>query len=254
MGNVPMLPDELKGVVWEKDKYRKSAPRKWTKQEEAWIKKLQKDGYKLNEIAESVGRTPTSVSLKLKRISKKTEKYNDKHRDRKYKVNEQFLELIKPKSVLDAYCGTGKFYNGRVKNVITNDIDNTIEADYNLEAFKLLCLMNYEGKKFDVVDLDAFGSAYDSFDLSMKIAKKGLIITFGEYGHKRWKRLDFLRRTYGIESLEDITVDNMIAEVQRIAAKNKKVAKVEFIGNYKHIFRVWFSLEELILTEQWDKK
>ena len=58
--------------------------------------------------------------------------------------------------------------------------------------------MNWHNYRFDLIDIDPFGSAYDCFDLSIKIAEKGLIITYGEMGHIRWKRLDYVNRIYNI--------------------------------------------------------
>ena len=72
-----------------------------------------------------------------------------------------------------------------------------------MDALKLLCREYIGGKRYDLVDLDPFGSAYDCFDLACKIAKKGLCITLGEMGHKRWRRFDFIRTHYDIDCEED---------------------------------------------------
>ena len=67
--------------------------------------------------------------------------------------------------------------------------------------------------KFDLIDLDPFGSAYDCFDLAIKMAKKGLCITLGELGHKRWKRLDFVSSHYGIDNIDNLTLSNFPAPI-----------------------------------------
>ena len=98
-------------------------------------------------------------------------------------------------------------------------------------------------KEYDIIDLDPFGSAYDCFDLAIKMAKKGLIITFGELGHKRFKRLDFVRRYYGIETLEDFTTDNLIKHIIKIGERNKKILKPIYVKEWRNISRVYFRIE-----------
>jgi hypothetical protein len=115
-----------------------------------------------------------------------------------------------------------------------------------------VCKLYYEGAKFDLIDIDPFGSAYDCFDLCVKMAKKGLIITLGEIGHKRWKRLDFVRSHYGIEKLEDFTSNRIVDEIIKIGARNKKKLIPIFLNDYRNISRVYFKIETLKITEQWE--
>ena len=123
---------------------------------------------------------------------------------------------------------------------------------YHLDALKLLCKLYCEGKTFDLIDLDPFGSAYDCFDLAIKMAKKGLVITLGELGHKRWKRLDYVERYYGITNLEDFTIDNLINHIQQLGMKNKKRLVVYEKKEWKNIGRVYFKIEPYKITKQWD--
>jgi hypothetical protein len=114
--------------------------------------------------------------------------------------------------------------------------------------------MKLQGKKFDIVDLDPYGSAYDQIDLALKLAKKGLVISFGEWGHKRWKRFDFVKPRYGIEQDYDFANGHkFIQEVQRIALCNKKDAVPVIQMQYSNFFRVYFVLSEKKITEQWQK-
>lgn len=250
---VPMLPKIYEGKAKAKGEYTLSTPREWTKEEVEWIKDLRAKGYTLAEIAKSVGRTDVSIQIKLKRLGKKNERYNEKHRAEKYELNQKFLETIKPNTVLDLYCGTAKWWSNNTQ-AVTNDYDKSIKADYNEDAERLIHKLYYEGCRFDVVDLDPFGSAYDCFDLAVKMADKGLIITFGEMGHKRFKRLDYVGRHYGIEKIEDFTIENLISEVKRIGARNKKLLTPILVGEWNRISRVYFTVEQFKVTEQWDKK
>ena len=121
-----------------------------------------------------------------------------------------------------------------------------------MDSLKLLCQLYSEDKKFDFIDLDPYGSASDCFDLAIKMANKGIAITFGEIGHKRFKRLDYVRRHYDIHTLDEFTTDNLIKYVQKIGVKNKKNLVVYRKCEWNGISRVWFLMEGLKITEQWD--
>ena len=102
-----------------------------------------------------------------------------------------------------------------------------------------------------MIDLDPFGSAYDCFDLAVKMAKKGLIITLGELGHKRWKRLDFVRTHYGIKTLDAFTIENLIQHIQAIGERNKKRLIVWQYREWQNTGRVYFTIDRLKVTDQW---
>ena len=237
------MPAEYKGETTTKTDYTLTAPRKWTEQELDWVKMLLEKGYTAKEIAESIDRSHTSVAIKIKRLSKKENTYNAKHVIEKYEINEAYLEELKPVTVLDLYTGEKNFYKDY--EVTTNDIKETITADYHKDAFKLICELYAKGCKYDLIDLDPFGSAYDSFDLAIKMATKGLCITLGELGHKRWKRLDYVSRYYDIEKLEDFTIENLIKFIQKIGLRNKKRLIVYKYKEWQNIGRVWFKIEPI---------
>lgn len=250
--DVPIMPKEYMGKYLTKSRYLKTTPRQWTNEEIQWCLELEKQGFTYKEIAQSVNRDEISVSIKMKRLKKKDGRYNSSHIEEKYRINNEFIDFIKPKSILDVYCGPNKIYVGKADIVITNDIDKSIEADYHLDALKLLCLMYYNGKTFDFIDLDPYGSASDCFDLAIKMANKGIAITLGEMGHKRFKRLDYVRRHYGINTLEEFTTDNLIAFIQKIGLKNKKQLNVYKKCEWDSVSRVWFTITPIKITEQWE--
>ena len=64
-----------------------------------------------------------------------------------------------------------------------------------MDALKFCCYEYYCGNQYDLIDIDPFGSVYDCLQFAIKMAKKGIIVTYGEYGHKRWKRYDTVRPT-----------------------------------------------------------
>lgn len=250
--DIPVMPKEYKGKTNVGGGYTDTNPRIWTDKELEWVKDLHSKGYSVREIAYSTGRTLTSVSIKLKRLSKKENLYNINHIDEKYAINKKFLEEINPKNVLDVFCGENKFYKDY--NCITNDINKNIDCDYHLDALKLCCKLYIEENKFDLIDLDPYGSAYDCFDLAIKMAKKGLAITLGELGHKRWKRLDYVSRYYNINNFEDFTIENLIKHIQQIGLRNKKQLIVYDYKEWQNIGRVWFKIEPYKITNQWDCK
>lgn len=252
---IPIMPNEFKGEELTKTEYIKNTPRKWTKEEIEWCLKLKEQGYTNKEIAISVGREDVSVSIKLKRLTKKNDTYNKKHILDKYNVNELYYQDLKPKTILDVYCGQKSYWrNSSEAQVTTNDKDIKIEADYHMDALKFLCQQYIGNNKYDLIDLDPFGSAYECLDLAIKMAKKGLIVTLGEMGHKRFKRLDYVKRMYGIESLEDFTSEMIVKEIQKIGLKNKKLLHVHTLKDWQGISRVWFTIEECKITEQWKKE
>lgn len=249
---IPKMPEEYKGEIKTNCGYTKSNPRKWNEKEIEWLNKMISDGFSINEIAESMDRTTVSVEIKRKRLAKKDNTYNKKHIIEKYEINEEFIKNNNFKSVLDLYCGEKSFYSGRELNITTNDINNEIQADYHMDAFKLICKLYSENKKYDFIDLDPFGSAYDCFDIAIKMAKKGIAITLGELGHKRWKRLDFVRSHYDIENIDNFTIENIIKYIQKIGYRNKKQLIVYDYKEWQNIGRIWFTIEPLKITEQWE--
>ena len=171
--NIPTMPKKFIGCMQAGSVYVKTAPRKWTNNEIEWILNMRKDGYSMDDIAISTGRSKISVSLKLKRLGKKHNTYNKSHVDEKYEINRMYANLVKPTNILDLYCGECSFWSnsGLCRKVITNDYNNTFDADYHEKAELLIHRLYYEGKKYDVIDLDPFGSAYECFDLAIKMAK-----------------------------------------------------------------------------------
>lgn len=246
----PVMPEAYRGKMLTQGEYTLTAPREWTDSEIEWLKQLRMEGYSLEEIAESMGRSAVSIAVKLKRMGKTNNTYNGQHVAEKYAINKAFLKHLKPKDALDVYCGVKSFYKGKVE-CVTNDKNQAIPAHFHMDALKLLCKLYADNKKFDLVDLDPFGSAYDCLDLAVKLAKRGLIVTLGELGHKRFNRLDYVSTHYGIESFSDFNITNMIQHIQKIGRRNKKSLIVYEQREWRNIGRVWFTIEPLKITSQW---
>jgi N2,N2-dimethylguanosine tRNA methyltransferase len=248
------MPKEFEGKKIKKS-LTKTTPRKWTLNEYKFMNDLKKKGFTISEIAERLDRSKDSVSLKLKRLSKKEYRYNPKHIHEKYSLNDRFMKIIGAKSVLDVYAGQKSYYENYTNiDLISNDVNKESKTTYHMDSLDLMCTMYLQRKKFDLIDLDPFGSASECLDLAMKMVKKGFVVTFGELGHTRWKRLDYVRRHYGIDNLKDFTVEKLIEHICKIGAKHKLELIPIFIGNWDRISRVYFMVKKMKITEQWDKK
>lgn len=245
-----IMPESYKGKYLKNGGLTINQPRKWTEKEIEWVMMLKEKGFNTKQIAECIDRDVTQVSIKIKRLGKTNKTYNDPHREEKYKTNQDFLELINPKSCLDVFSGEQSFWMYKAGYVISNDKNCGVvlkDNHFKMDAFEFLCYMWINKKKYykeyDIIDLDPFGSAYDCFDLAIKMAKKGLIITLGELGHKRFKRLDFVRRYYGIETLEDFTTHNIVKHIIKIGERNKKSLIPIYVKEWRNISRVYFRIE-----------
>lgn len=221
---------------------------RWTPKEEEWCWFLYETyGYTYKQIAYSVDRPYNSVSIKMKRLKKKKYKYNEKHIKDKYECNFKYLELMKPKihSVLDVFCGYNKYYrSSNIVNVTDNDINKGIQATYNMDATELLNQMVLNNKQFDLVDLDSFGATITFLNQALQIARYGLIMTLGELGHRRWKRLDFISKHYKtIHNVEDISVENFVREIIGLAEEQNITLVPLIMRDYGNIGRVWFEIK-----------
>lgn len=246
-----VMPESFYGPLKSGSDFVKSVPREWTADEVEWILQKVDEGFSVKEIAEAVGRTHISVQVKLKRLTKSDDSYNVKHRELKYAANNLFVESLQPKSVLDLFAGNSFYKSFPGIRVVDNDIDEKFDTEFHDDALKLLCRLYADGSKFDVIDIDPYGSAYDCFDLVLKMAKKGVVVSFGEWGHKRWKRYDFVRPRYGVSNADEFVVDAFVSEFQRVARVNHKEATVFDVLQYGNFLRVYFVLDKFKTVEQW---
>lgn len=240
------MPDEYKGFDMKERGQDISQPRWWTEQEEKWVMDMHQKGYSFEEIARGSDRTIASVRMKIKRYEKANDLYNVKHADTKKEINEAFLKHIRARTICDVYAGMVSTY-GKPYIVVSNDINKKAQTDYNMDALMFLCKMYSENRKFDYIDLDPFGSAYDCFDLAIKMAKKGIAITFGELGNKRWGYIDFVKRRYNIDNIDDFNAEMMLKYVKMIANRNKKELNVYKIANWRNIARIWCKIKPIKL-------
>jgi len=193
-------------------------------------------------------------------LMKSTYSYNLKHVDSKYSDNDEFVEFINPKSILDLFAGTC-YYEKYKKNgieVVQNDIngkDNDMlksyNFDYTIDADKLLGKFIYENKKFDIVDIDPFSSPIIYVQNAIKIAKKGIIVTFGDFSMLKLPKMNklslkmYINRVYGVRSITDLSIEKAIRLVQQIGGICKKRLEVFKISKNSNHYRVYFKISNL---------
>lgn len=237
----------------------KGENRKWSDEELEWCKELYENGYSYSEIAISIRRTKDSVQSKMNEMLKMTNAYNSQHIEEKFRVNVEFADSVinshsgsnRHFKILDLYCGYNGFWNQYAESkkniridVTTNDKNPEIKADYNEDAERLIHKLYYEKNMYDIVDIDPFGSPYECLELGVKMAKRGLCVTFGDLKLKQWGCLDFMRDRYGIETKDEMNVDSLIAYVKKVGRRNGKTLEVFHQSVWNKLARVWFRVKE----------
>lgn len=219
----------------------KSEPKYWTENEISLMLARKKEGVSFDIIGRELFRTSYSCNRKYYKLMKKQDKYNEKHRDKKYDYNHSFLNKLEVNTLLDVFSGGVSWWKKNTKlSVIDND--NTISgADFKLDAFDFL--YQHRNKRFDVVDLDPFGSAYDCFDFALQIAEKGLIVTFGEIVGRRFNRQDFVEHRYGISYIEDFNTTNLSKYLENRALIYRKKLTPMIVAEMTNISRVYYKIE-----------
>lgn len=206
------------------------------------------------DIGLAVNRSVDSVKAIQRKIRIENNTYNKAHVADKYFRNHVFVDYIKPKSVLDLYCGTASFYKNRtsIEEVVTNDKNENIEADYHDDALRIAAYLYSQHKTFDLVDLDPFTSPYECIDLAIQLARKGLVISFGELTAKRFGKLPpVYKLKYGIETKEELSLAMLIDYVKdRGEIYGKKLEPFysrTWQGNFS---RVWFKVDSIANIKQ----
>lgn len=241
------LPEEYKGetsdtiYIYGRKPYKS---RKWTEDEEDWMLD-KKDFYTINELSHLMDRSTDSISQRLKKIAKENGTYNEPNKWLKEYLNHQFVIEYDIKTVLDLYAGDC-FYKKEFKDklkVTSNDLDFYNKNDHMMDAYYCIKMLFESGKKYDLVDLDPFGSAYGCFDMAIKMANKGLIITFGEMGHIRFRRLDFVGKRYHIKNMSEFTLEKLTDHIIKLGELNGKKITPIHIKKWGHIGRVYFKID-----------
>ncbi len=226
--------------------------RSWTKEETDYLLYHKKKGATHKQLIETLGRTNHSINCKLKTFKKTAIGKNQPNIIDKYETNKLFIDLIQPNSVLDTHAGKKSYYKTLdIKNVVSNDKLHGKYNNYNLDSLKLLKMLT---QNFDIVDVDPFGQVFDFIDPALKLAKKGLILTYGEFGSKPFHKKGIMGprpatkrifNNYGFDTINDFNIDYLITKTKEMALKYNKILTVEFAKSSKNksIWRVYFSIK-----------
>lgn len=169
-----------------------------------------------------------------------------KHRNEKYQENWNYLKnyFTTNPSVLDAYAGETSWWETMLGpgNVVTNDTNKNYSTTYHLPAETLMKEMVRKERTYDIVDLDPFNSPYKCFDNAMKVAKKGLVMTFGDkLGLISNKKLATCRYSCK-EYKEDDIVRSYILRARKL--HRKELILVGF-GKWGTLWRAWFTIKDI---------
>lgn len=249
--NLPPLekfPEHKMGNYLKQTDLTYSTPRSWVKEETLLLIDWYKKGYRINDIAIALSRTPASIQNKVRRVRKWIiDEYNSPEaREAKYNCNKDFVNFLnKPKTCLDAFAGCGSYWTTNTKlTVDTNDYNTEFDTMYHMKAEKLVAKLYSEDKQYDIVDIDPYGSPYLCINHAIAIAKKGLIITFGEKGHIQQNRTDYVDACYGIKNIKKLNVNTFISYVKKIGNSYNKEIEPVIIFESNSIWRVYFTVKK----------
>lgn len=217
------------------------------------IFELAEEGFSCNHLSRKYGYDIQLIKSWISKQKKLENSYNSDHVEEKYIINKEFYDQVKPKSILDLYCGRSRFWAsnyGKICKVVSNDNlkDPNANPDYKMtiDADKLLQAYLSVDYHFDLIDVDPYGSPKDCISAAIKLADKGLIITFGDFKNccKRFstEEKNYFYDFYGISlPKKNITIDHLAEFVIKLS--NNKF-KVWGIADWRNCDRIYFIKNE----------
>lgn len=114
-------------------------------------------------------------------------KISGKEGQKKFQLDKDFVKYLQPKEILDVYAGTSNTYPKDI--TITNDINPKCNTKYHMDALEFCKQFSYDST-FDLVDLDPFGECNKVWKEGIRLANKGIIISYGELKTYRYHKGD----------------------------------------------------------------
>jgi len=118
--------------------------------------------------------------------------------DFKYDLDRHFVKQVGTRTLIDAYAGNSNRYIRMKIEAMTNDLDTQYETNYHLPADRFLNLLHGSGMTADVVDLDPYDSCWICLPTAVKLANKGLIVTYTDFENWRYKRSKVILSQVGL--------------------------------------------------------
>lgn len=207
-------------------------------------------GFTYEKIAEHFGTTRAYIENQFREIRKLENTYNLEHLEDKYRTNKLFKREIKPRTILDPFCGTKKFWETTYwgLTVISGDSGRHAKPDIKCSAQDLLTVFYKLNKKFDLIDIDPYGSPSEYLEKAIYLAKKGLIVTFGDTPNSmhRWgsRNDNHFKDLYGIDKKPiDVTGQDLADAVIRMAEKQWKCLEVSYLKVWNNCIRIYFKVK-----------
>ena len=216
------------------------------------IIELKEEGFSYKHLSKKYGYSEDLIKSWVTKQKKQTNTYNEDHIDEKYYINSEFFNAVNPESILDLYCGRNRFWAtnyGSECKVISNDAleDKEAKPDYkmNIKADQLLQAYLMVDKHFDLIDIDPYGSPKECIEAGIKLADKGLIITFGDFKNycKRFStdKKNLFKELYGINlSKKEVTIEHVAEYVIKLSDNKLKVWD---IVSWRYCDRIYFIKE-----------
>jgi hypothetical protein len=163
--------------------------------------------------------------------------------DFKYDLDRKFVKELGAVTIIDAYAGTSNRYASMKLEVMSNDLDNTCNTNYHLCADRFLNLIHGSGMTADVVDLDPYASCWHCLPTAIKLANKGLVVTYTDYTNWRFHRTAVIERQIGTrpKNWEEYRIGLILATIDmaEVFAK-KKLRPIYLFEPTKTFLRVYY--------------
>lgn len=200
-------------------------PQSWDDHEEEELLNLIQEDKSKKELYEAFPDRPTaSVNNKVRRLKKENGLYNSSYAEQKYDVNKEWIEMIDDNlrgdlRIFDAYAGTGDssvIYDKYASEIVATELEDevyeiledTLDKSYHetihTDCTRELMRRCADGEKFDFIDLDPFGTPFDSIPLAISMISNGyLSVTYGDIKLQRWGRSNPLIKQYKMPETTD---------------------------------------------------
>ena len=187
--------------------------------------------------------------------------YNRDHKEEKDEFTRRILKTYKFNSIIDLFAGPLSFYRDPERNlgcvsapfIDTNDKEGGyIQNNLHMKVEDLVPELFREGRTYDFVDVDPFGSPATHRPLVdyILLSRKVLIMTF--CGAARGKSIEHIDQNYnwkasGIDPTKGNFMDNIINHMPILGKTVGKRVSCIGLCTYKgnNSFRVAFSVEDL---------
>lgn len=223
-----------------------------TKEEIDEIIQLKEEGFTEAHLSKKFNVSRRQIEKVSRDIRINSDTYNGDHIQDKYEINREVFNIVRPKTILDPFCGVKQFWRneyGKYSTIVDNDVNSRIKCDMHKDAKTLLNTLISINSSFDLVDIDPFKHTWKYIIPGIQLAQKALIITDCSIKSSiRFPdRVDLLRKRYGID--KDLVYDGFkYYVIPRII----EIAKKEYnkdLSLYYHLpwrtgDRAWFIVKE----------